>query len=440
MNAPATTDAAPRRRGVSPLVLAGGLLLGLVIRLSLIAEKGTADMDSYIEWGHRTLDLGLTNAYSGIYFPVAYQVFASTVRIAEITGISEIAAVKLVNLCCDLATLALLALVLRRWRVPLSYILIYWLNPFFLAIFWLGYVDAQMSALLMAFVAILVYGRGRWAELLAGVPLALLVMLKPQGALVVVALVALAAVALVQRRSATLPLAVARMLVAPALLFVLLSAWIATSPLHGPAYLLQTVVDTRSVMPSLSANMPNIWAIVAEAYRAPGDPIWSVMTPDVYHDLATLLTLAAVVGAIAWSLPRLASWSLSQQVSAAVAAVMLIYPMTATAAHENHLFLGGTATVLVAAILADTRVLVWLNVLLVAQFANLFALYGFGLNDLSSDALGWLLPNYTPTARFVAAIVSVACWLALLGALGRSVEQRAEADVARPVQRSARTG
>jgi len=85
-----------------------------------------------------------------------------------------------------------------------------------------------MSALLMAFVAILVYGRGRWAELAAGMPLALLVMLKPQGALVVAALVALAAVALVQRRSATLPLAVARMLVAPALLFVLLSAWIAT--------------------------------------------------------------------------------------------------------------------------------------------------------------------------------------------------------------------
>ena len=83
------------------------------------------------------------------------------------------------------------------------------------------------------------------------------------------------------------------------------------------------------------------------------------------------------------------------------------------------------------AILADTRVLVWLNVLLVAQFANLFALYGFGLNDLSSDALGWLLPNYTPTARFVSAIVSVACWLALLWVLGRTLERRAGVDVAR---------
>ncbi len=428
MSAPATTPAASGRRDLPPLALIGGLVLGLAIRLALIAEKGTLDMDSYLDWGHRTLDLGLPSAYGGIYFPVAYQVFASTVRIAEITGISEIAAVKLVNLCCDLATLALLALVLRRWRAPSGYLLVYWLNPFFLAIFWLGYVDAQMSALLMAFVAILAYGRGWWAELAAGVPLAFLVMLKPQGALVVVALVALAGIALVRRRpEVARPLAVARMLVAPALLFALYSAWIGTSPLHSRTYLLDTILETRSFFPSLSANMPNVWGIVAELYREPGERIYDVMEPDVYHDVATLLTLLVIAAAIAWAIPQIGSWTFAQRVCAAIAAVMVVYPMTATTAHENHLFLGGVTTLLVAAVLVDRRVLVWLNVLLAVQFANLFALYGFGVNDVTADAFGWLLRSYTPGARLALTIVSVGCWLALLWALARAIERRAGA-------------
>lgn len=409
-------------------LLAGGFLLGLAIRLLVLPYKGTQDMDTYLDWGHRTLDLGLPNAYSGIYFPVAFQIFATTVRIADVTGLSEISAIKLVNLCCDVGAFALLLALLHRWRAPPAYALLYWLHPFFLAIFWLGYMDAQMAFLLLASLAVIAYARGWAAELAAGVPLALLMLLKPQGALIVGAIVALTAIALVRRRSAVAPLAsLARLLAAPALLFVAYSWWIGTSELHSPLYLADTIRQTRTVAPSLSANMANVWALVAELYRAPGAPSYSVFKPSVYHQIATLVTVVLIVWSIAWLVPRIGWRPFAQRLVFAIAATMAIYPMTATAAHENHLFAGALALVLVAALLRDRAVTGWLSALLLVQFANLALLYGLGANDLTGRHLWWLIHAYHPGVRNAVAALSVVLWLGLAVVLARAVRRRVPA-------------
>jgi hypothetical protein len=414
-----------RRLSRDAVVLLAGFALGLAIRLVLLPYKGTADMDTYLAWGQQTLDLGLPNAYTGIYFPFAFQVFGATIRLADVTGLSQFAAVKLVNLCADAATFGLLVLLLRRWGARPAYALLYWLSPFFLVIFWLGYVDAQLAVLLMAFVAILAFGRGPVVELAAGVPLALLALLKPQGALVVAALVALALIAFVRRHREILPVAaLARMLVAPVLLFGFYSWWIGTSVLHGPGFLLETVRKTDSVMPSLSANMPNLWYVVAEAYRDPGEPIYAVMEPKAFRTIGTLLTLALVVGALWWLVPRRASRPLAQRVLIGIGAVMLIYPMTITAAHENHLFVGLLAMVPVAALLHDRRVTVWLCVLSTLQFANLFCLYGFGSNHLSGDLVPGIADTYGSGLRVAVAAASVLAWVALLLTSARAIDRR----------------
>jgi hypothetical protein len=404
-------------------------VLGLVVRLLLLPYKGTADMDTYLDWGQQTLTLGLPNAYSGGYFPVAFQGFATTIRVADILGISQISAVKLVTLCCDVASFALIVVLLRRWRAPLWYALLYWLSPFFLAVYWLGYVDAEMAVLLLASLTILAVWRGTWAEVAAGIPLGLLAALKPQGLLVVGAIVALAVLSAVRRRQAVAPLAMTvRLLAFSVALFAFYSWWIATSVHHDIWYLAETVRGTDSAMPSLSANMPNIWLIVSTFYVDAGKPLYTVMEPTAYRTVGLFLTAALILAALWWLIGRVSKLALSQRIAAAIAAVMLIYPFTITAAHENHLFVGGVTAVLIAAVVRDRYVTVFLCSLLALQFVNLFWHYRFGLNDLSDHWFAWMAGSYTRGFQVTVAALSTLCWAGLVVAIGRALEHRASGD------------
>src|SRR5204863_4854692 len=94
-------------------VVVGGFLLGLLIRLALVASKGTADMDTYLAWGRRTLTLGLPKAYTGIYFPVSFQLFALVARVADVTGLSGVTAIKVSTIVFDAATFSILVLLLH---------------------------------------------------------------------------------------------------------------------------------------------------------------------------------------------------------------------------------------------------------------------------------------------------------------------------------------
>jgi hypothetical protein len=103
---------------------------------------------------------------------------------------------------------------------------------------------------------------------------------------------------------------------------------------------------------------------------------------------------------------------------------MLIYPMTITAAHENHLFVGLLAMVPVAALVRYRAVTLWLCVLSTLQFVNLFCLYGFGSNHLTGDIVPGIANTYGPGLRVTVAVASVVAWAALLVTTGRAMDRR----------------
>jgi hypothetical protein len=108
----------------------------------------------------------------------------------------------------------------------------------------------------------------------------------------------------------------------------------------------------------------------------------------------------------------------------AIAAVMLIYPFTITAAHENHLFVGGVTAVLIAAFVRDRYVTALMCALLALQFVNLFWHYRFGLNHLSDHWFAWMAGSYLRGFQITVAAFSTVCWAALVIAIGRALDKR----------------
>jgi hypothetical protein len=186
----------PGRRAVWTVAI----LIGLVVRLVLVPYKGTADMDSYLAWGRDVATYGLGDTYHGIYFPLQYQLFRLAVGAASVLGISEVAALKLGNLARDAGAFVLLVLILRRLRLPPAYALVYWLHPYFLAIFWLGYIDMQSGLLLLAALLALSYTTKPLHYVAAGIPLGLMFLMKPQGIAFIFMIGLAAVVGIVGRR------------------------------------------------------------------------------------------------------------------------------------------------------------------------------------------------------------------------------------------------
>src|SRR6266540_4638845 len=163
-----------------PWLYGGLLLLGLGVRLVTLPYLGTHDMDVVLGWGREVRDVGLPHAYSGIWFPVEWQLSAAAVLGAREFAISGLAAMKVITLAFDIGALALLAVLLRTWRGDERYSLIYWIHPYFLLLFILGYVDAHLGFCILACIVILARWPGSTGFIAAGVPLALAFLMKTQ--------------------------------------------------------------------------------------------------------------------------------------------------------------------------------------------------------------------------------------------------------------------
>jgi hypothetical protein len=227
-------------------VWGSAIVLGLAVRIVLVPYKGTLDMDSYLAWGRDVATYGLAQAYHGIYFPLQYQVFRLAVGAASVLGISEIAALKIGNLAFDAGTFVLLIALLRRLRLPTAYALIFWLHPYFLAIFWLGYIDMHSGLFVVATLLAISYATRPLHYVAAGVPLGLVLMMKPQGITFVVAVVLIAVLGLVGSRTfglspsgAMLARHAPLLLIAPVALFIGYSVWVSGGG-HSLTYLAHT--------------------------------------------------------------------------------------------------------------------------------------------------------------------------------------------------------
>jgi hypothetical protein len=388
-----------RRRGREGkrLLVVGAFLVGLAIRLALLPYLGTNDVHSYLQMGAETNAHGLARAYTGGYFPFSYETFQVPVALSSPLGVSSHTLLKALMFLFDLGCFTLLLALLPRWGVRKEFALFYWLQPYFLVLGWLAYVDFEMGFFALLTVLILQMRPTPLGGLLAGVPLGLDLLLKPQALTLVVTVVLLATAGFL-RRGAALRTArwAALMLVAPALMFVGYSAYFYRAG-YSATHLAATYVNTPNFSVALTADMLNIWYPIAEAFRDSGQEIYNVTQPGAAHGASKVITAGLFLFTAAWFTWYGRRLSPAVLLAGAFAATTAILPMTLTGAHENHFFLGGLLGTALLGVVRTPRFAIALTVSLLAQFTYLFARYGFGVNDLAST---WPARTIRQLSRF----------------------------------------
>lgn len=388
----AMTAAAPQPVWSRPWVWRILLTAGLLARIAVFGMSEMHDMAEYERWAVNTSEQGLRAAYEGIYFPVQYAALAGVLHLASALKLSFAAAFKLVNLGCEIGTLLLLISMLRRAGRSEAWSLVYWLNPYVIALFGLGYIDAQFTVLLLLSCGLVARAPFRGQMFAAGVPFALALFSKPQmlgicaGLLFIVGLWSLREALRLfaspeRRRSAR---AWADLLspwfffVPSGVAFVALSFYIDRVHLARFAY---SLLATQDILPCLTAHMPNAWYIPAYILRASaGDPIYSV--EDTWKVLGVLsarhLGMAVTAGISAW-LAWIAVFRRGGHVRSAVVYSCIVsgylVPFVMTGAHENHAYLA--MALMAMAVTGRSRALPWVWLALSALLAaNVLGLYG----------------------------------------------------------------
>jgi hypothetical protein len=411
------SGAGARARYLHLYLVGAGFLLGLAIRVAFTGHYGTQDplWDLFV-WGRGVTNTGLAGVYESNYFPVQYQVFGSVFALAEHAGIRPIVAFKLVNLGCDLGLFTLIVVLLQRWAVNPAYALVYWLAPYVAGLNWLSYVDFQLGLFALLAVVVVSFSNRPTDFFIAGIPLGMTVLMKPQSiALFAMLGLFVLARAVLDRRIVDLG-RWALLFIAPIAMFGVYSLYFWLNG-HSLTFLLTSYINEPSLSPSLSANMPNIWHIVGNFYREGDNQVSDVTGLPIYHWIATLGTVA-ILTAFAFAIARTAgrrSDGINMLLLFAVGG--LVTPMTMTRAHENHLFLGAMFGSLVMVIARDWRLAVALSGLLLVQFANIFALYGFD-DESRWDPLG---TAYTYPVQLAVAVVATAAFAILAFQLMRVV-------------------
>jgi len=367
------------RRTVS-ILLGLGALVGLALKWVMLFQMGVFDMDSYFDWGRRALEIGLPRSYHGIYFPIQYQLFEFCAWLVAKTGAQFFTIYKVPSLLCDFTTFWVLVLLLRRRGANSLYGLLYWLHPWFLAVFSLGYCDFQFTLCVVLCVWLL---RGEETKhyLLAGLPLAVAFLMKPQALILIVAAFAYG-LSRYRRTRDRRPLA---MLVPPTLLFLAYELWF-TRSLPRPRYVAAQVLplsylNITNIMPALTAQMTNIWYPIAYLLKKPGQGVHTVS--DQIHLLpyvqAKYLMAVIVLGLVclhAFRVERETETSPSDRFVKIFGFAALAVPFLMTSAHENHLFLGCVFLVLLVAQPISSSTTLSIQVLLLVQFLNIYSLYG----------------------------------------------------------------
>jgi len=401
-------------------LLTVGFLAGLVLRLLMLAQMGTTDMLEYRDWAQRAWESGLPQTYHGIYFPLQYQIFMVCDWLAATLAVNWVPVFKFANLLFDACAFVLVAHLLRRQGSRPAYALLYWLHPWFLSVFSLGYIDFQFMFFVLLCVACL---RGERTKdyLLAGVPLGAAFLMKPQAQVLMVVSFAYGMFRLARARDPR-PLAI---LAFPIVLFLAYEAYfasvlVAERGARAAALLPESYLGVVNVMPALTAQMPNLWYPIAYLLKQPGDQIYAV-SDQLRPLLGVPLKYAAavvVLGLVIFHVSRVArrsSATVAERFLSMFGFATVIIPFLMTSAHENHLFLGSVFLVLFLAKSMSPAFRWAAHALLAIQFLNIYGLYGnypVWVGEL-------LRGTYSQRLALVYALVSVPCFVWVLRELGR---------------------
>jgi len=398
---------------------------GLVLRVVSLFYEGMFDMGFYIFWGARHNCFGLAETYPGGYYPIQYQIFQFCAGITEWWFNWRYALVfKLVTLGFDLGTFGVLILILRQWKAKLRYALVYWCHPWFVSMAFLGYVDAHYTffALLTAWLADRAktfkgYG-------LAGIPLGIAFLMKPQVEVLVLAAGLYVMVRVLRHRE----WGMVGILVGPCAFFAAYSLFFFFSG-RSILTLADSYVRATAWHPYLSAQMLNVWYPIAYILSPdnlnPAKDTMRLLGPVSARVIAMELTVAYLIAFAFLSTPADPKRTFRGSWTLLFAYGSLVLPMLMTTAHENHLFLGSAFLVVLLAMIkrpsADGRITrtaeVWaIHGLLAIQCLNVVGFYGLGDNELSRF-LVFLTDRWPSGLTCLAAVLGCICFFVLLDSM-----------------------
>lgn len=413
------------------LALWSGFVVVLVLKLVFVGDKGTGDMDVALGWGRTLLRVGLVDGYTGSNFPIAFQIYEGLVWFARQVGMDGYAAMKALNLACDLGTFWGLRALLRGWDLDPRWAFAYWLSPYFLVMAWLGYDHFQMGLIVVVTLLLAQRVRSTRGWLLVSVPFGIGFLQRPQVQALVGAVAAYAGIVALdawRREGRSVRAAVWHertrrallLLVVPAVLFVVYTVWFWAGG-KDALYLTHAYQQIAAFSPALSANMLNVWQMVAELYRHGDEQLSTVRGPGALHALAGAISAVALLAGV-WFIVRSERpgrpFSVTLLYLFALGAIVM--PNLYTRAHDNHLFLGLVLVVPLVAMLPARRgaALAVVGATTVLQAFNSWALYGFGSVTLSlSHPFVDVRSVWTFGVRFVAAGVSAGLFVWLIALL-----------------------
>ncbi|MBN1562045.1 hypothetical protein JW998_17460 [candidate division KSB1 bacterium] len=380
-------------------------LFGLLIRLMMVQYTGHGDMNGYFNRGMKVLQIGLSKAYIGNYFPLQYQIFAFSAWLSLVFKVDFWIIFKITNLIFDSGIFLIFIALLKRLGHSPLWVALYWLNPYILQFFSLGYCDFQQSFFIMATIYLLLKSKRFTDYIISGIPSGLALLMKPQSLMPFVTATLFILFQSLRRRKVD----GFGFLIFPLILFCAYTFYFLCNQ-RGLLLLAATYKNAANIMPCLNAHMYNIWYPIAYLMKEPGARIWSV--PDTILILpflqARTLAIFLAVGSIVAYLVLISFKSQLQKDNFAILPAITFssfaVPFLMTSAHENHLFLSVVLLMLMAVHYKNIWFRSALIVLVLIQYINIACLYGQEKTSLFIKAA---LDGYGDPVRITLAVFSL---------------------------------
>ena len=364
--------------------------IGLLIRVALINTHGTSDFNDYIKWGKNTHEIGLSKAFEGGYFPIQYLSFGASYAIAQHYSISAEKVIRIFNTIFEIGILFLLIYILKKY-ISIQNILIYfWLNPFALIMYQQGYVDAQFSFFVLLALAMLTAGNDNFKKyFIAGIPLGISLLMKPQPVPLFLGLGILAVIFFIHKHKKEAA-KMACLFAAPFIIYLAFSLYFGftmdinnnhkTLPRISRAIQEKSNLSKRMSdiganslfltaqyayvatkrMPAINANMPNPWFFTAVALNKNNVNIYLIKDTDrilgvQYRTIGSILFFVVAI-TIMFKIAR-SNNHLDRKTIFLLCLIPIILPYLTTSAHENHFYLGFISTIILGSLLKDKFIL-----------------------------------------------------------------------------------
>lgn len=182
-------------------------------------------------------------------------------------------------------------------------------------------------------------------------------------------------------------------------------------------------VNISNVMPSMTAQMPNVWYLSACVLRQPGTPIYTVSDQSTVLPHVSVKLLAATVALIAIALftfrQEKSGKSVEEKFLCIFTVASLIVPFVMTSAHENHLFLGSVFLVPFVARSSPGAFRLAVQIHLIIQCLNISGLYG----EYPPGIAPFLRNHYSEGLAVVYSAVSLICFGIAMNYLARQPQK-----------------